>query len=119
MTTLPSMTEFTGAQVVLPGSQPLSATINFFTQLGFKVRAIVPADDPAAIAAAMQRILAGRDGFRPDAERLARLYGRFGWERQEERLAAVYDGVLERAGRPTQSVGSAARGAAGLVGSKA
>ena len=47
MTTLPSMTEFTGAQVVLPGSQPLSATINFFTQLGFKVRAIVPADDPA------------------------------------------------------------------------
>ncbi|MEZ5773235.1 MAG: glycosyltransferase [Hyphomicrobiaceae bacterium] len=79
----------------------------------------VPADDPAAIAAAMQRILAGRDGFRPDAERLARLYGRFGWERQEERLAAVYDGVLERAGRPTQSVGSAARGAAGLVGSKA
>lgn len=47
MTTLPSMSEFTGAQVVLPGSQPLSATINFFTGLGFKVRAIVPADDPA------------------------------------------------------------------------
>ncbi len=41
------MSDFTGAQVVLPGGEPLSATINFFTGLGFKVRAIVPADNPA------------------------------------------------------------------------
>jgi len=35
-----------GAQVVLAGGMPLSATINFFTGLGWKVRTIVPADDP-------------------------------------------------------------------------
>lgn len=34
------------AQVVLPCEEPLSATIGFFTGLGFKVRTIVPADQP-------------------------------------------------------------------------
>jgi len=34
------------AQVVLPCSEPISATINFLTGIGFKVRTIVPADHP-------------------------------------------------------------------------
>ena len=34
------------AQVVLPCSEPISATINFLTGVGFKVRTIVPADQP-------------------------------------------------------------------------
>ena len=34
------------AQVVLPCSEPISATIEFFTGHGFKVRIIVPADHP-------------------------------------------------------------------------
>ena len=34
------------AQVVLPCSEPISTTINFFTGIGFKVRTIVPADHP-------------------------------------------------------------------------
>ena len=34
------------AQVVLPCSEPISATIEFFTGHGFKVRTIVPADHP-------------------------------------------------------------------------
>ena len=34
------------AQVVLPATEPISATIDFFTSLGFKVRTIVPADHP-------------------------------------------------------------------------
>ncbi|MFM2076870.1 MAG: hypothetical protein RJA49_760 [Actinomycetota bacterium] len=34
------------AQVVLPATEPISTTINFFTGLGFKVRTIVPADHP-------------------------------------------------------------------------
>ena len=34
------------AQVVLPCGEPISATIEFFTGIGFKVRTIVPADHP-------------------------------------------------------------------------
>lgn len=34
------------AQVVLPCSEPISATINFLIGVGFKVRTIVPADHP-------------------------------------------------------------------------
>ena len=34
------------AQVVLPATEPLSACIDFFTALGFKVRMIMPADHP-------------------------------------------------------------------------
>jgi len=34
------------AHVVLPCSEPLSTTLNFFLDLGFKVRTIVPADHP-------------------------------------------------------------------------
>jgi quercetin dioxygenase-like cupin family protein len=34
------------AQVVLPCTDPISATISFFTGIGFKVRTIVPADHP-------------------------------------------------------------------------
>jgi quercetin dioxygenase-like cupin family protein len=34
------------AQVVLPCAEPIAATINFFTGIGFKVRTIVPADHP-------------------------------------------------------------------------
>ncbi len=34
------------AQVVLPCSEPISTSINFFLGLGFKVRTIVPADHP-------------------------------------------------------------------------
>ena len=34
------------AQVVLPCPEPLSGTLNFFIELGFKVRTIVPADHP-------------------------------------------------------------------------
>ena len=34
------------AQVVLPATEPISTTIDFFTSLGFKVRTIVPADHP-------------------------------------------------------------------------
>lgn len=34
------------AQVVLPCTQPISTTIDFFTGIGFKVRTIVPADHP-------------------------------------------------------------------------
>ncbi|MFM7687582.1 MAG: cupin domain-containing protein [Actinomycetota bacterium] len=35
-----------GAQVVLPATEPLSACIDFFTALGFRVRMIMPADHP-------------------------------------------------------------------------
>lgn len=35
-----------GAQVVLPATEPLSACIDFFTTLGFRVRMIMPADHP-------------------------------------------------------------------------
>lgn len=35
-----------GAQVVLPAIEPLSACIDFFAALGFKVRMIMPADHP-------------------------------------------------------------------------
>lgn len=34
------------AQVVLPATDPLSASIDFFTSLGFRVRMIMPADHP-------------------------------------------------------------------------
>ena len=34
------------AQVVLPCTEPISATIDFFTAHGFKVRTIMPADHP-------------------------------------------------------------------------
>jgi quercetin dioxygenase-like cupin family protein len=34
------------AQVVLPATDPLSTTIDFFTALGFRVRTIMPADHP-------------------------------------------------------------------------
>lgn len=37
---------FEGAQVVLPATEPLSACIDFFTALGFRVRMIMPADHP-------------------------------------------------------------------------
>ena len=38
--------EIEAAHVVLPCPEPLSATLNFFIELGFKVRTIVPADHP-------------------------------------------------------------------------
>jgi quercetin dioxygenase-like cupin family protein len=37
------------AQVVLPCTDPASATIGFFTGIGFKVRTIVPADHPRMV----------------------------------------------------------------------
>jgi mannose-6-phosphate isomerase-like protein (cupin superfamily) len=41
-----STTDIDAAHVVLPCQEPLSTTLNFFIELGFKVRTIVPADHP-------------------------------------------------------------------------
>lgn len=53
----------------------------------------VDATDPAAVASGLMAVYAARTTLRPDAERLAHLRARYGWERQAARLVDVYDAV--------------------------
>jgi len=53
----------------------------------------VDAADVAAIARGLGAIQRSLDSLRPDAAKLAALRGRYGWQRQAERLVEVYDAV--------------------------
>lgn len=59
--------------------------------------------DPSAIAAAIREVIDRRSEFAPDAAEIGRIENRYGWDAQEQRLAALYARLGPPLGAPAHA----------------